>query len=148
MNKPAFITCPKRKPYRDSHLLKMAKGRVPVAQLPGHYDTPDTTVAAHPNGYIFGKGGASKADDFLVIYIGYHAHAWFDQGNASREEKEAFYWGALLFQLNLYRNTLNDPYEPKKNKESARKALEAFSNWVTQNQRLFEPGDWQLEWVR
>lgn len=149
MTKPASITCPKRKPYRDPHLLKMARGRVPVAQcFLTQHDTAETTVAAHPNGYIFGKGGASKAHDFLVIYIGYHAHAWLDQSTASREEKEAFYWTALRNQLCLYESIMNDPYDYAKDRRSAFNALEAFSDWVTQNTRLFEPGDWQLNFVR
>lgn len=166
MTKPAFISCPKRKPYRDMNLRAMANGREPVAQiyevlrideilaffnepsLANLRDYPGSTVGAHFNGYEFGKGLGSKADDLFLIFLGWNFHNWLDHSGAPKERKREVSWILYRKQLDLLERIKNDPYEPEKNRKSAGAAIEAFKDWVTENQRLFEPGDWQLNFVK
>lgn len=138
---------PKPTTYRDANLLKMARGREPVASLPGNPDHPTTTVAAHGNFLFMGKSKGKKAHDFFVIYVGYHFHAWLDQGMASKAEKLAAFWCAYRVQLELWIFIALDKTEKTKDRESALNAVAAFSEWVAVNQHMFEGGDWQLEYL-
>lgn len=140
---------PKQKAYRDRNLLRMARGREPVVQcFMTDRDFEETTVAAHPNGCIFGKGMSIKAHDFLVIYIGFNAHSWLDQSGATRQQKESFYWYALEHQMKLYKKIIYHPFESEIATKSAKNAIKAFSDWVTENAWRFAPGDWKLEYVK
>lgn len=142
----------KEKNYRDPHLLAMARGRMPVATLPGEPDSPETTVAAHANWEEFGKGKGIKASDIFVIYVGFKFHQWLDFGPASKEEKKAAFWCAYRHQLLLWLSivmTYETTFQGKrKDYTSAKNAIAAWRQWVTRNAWRFYEGDWQLRWIK
>jgi len=147
-----MIAMLKEKNYRDPHLLAMARGRMPVATLPGEPDSPETTVACHGNGPEFGKGKGLKAHDFFVIYAGANFHRWMDTGPAPREEKIAAFWCAYRHQLELWQSiiiTHETTFQGKrKDYESAKNAIAAWRAWVARNSWRFYEGDWQLQWIK
>lgn len=142
-----MTACPKTKNYRDPHLLRMARGRDPVATLPNVYDDPSTTVAAHANWEMMGKGKGLKAHDFFIIYVGYWFHQWLDTSSAPKKEKIAVFWCAYKIQLEVWAQIASDHYTPQKDKQSAGNAINAFSEWVTENAWRFCEGDWQLDYM-
>lgn len=137
MNKPAFITCPKRKPYRDPHLLKMAKGKPCLLQAPGVCNNnPETTVACHSNLSIHGKGMSHKAHDYFTVWGCSSCHAWLDQGMSPRAEKEEVFLHALGEQVKAWMAIIECEYEHVKNKVSALNAVNTLA------------GQMKPEWVR
>ena len=140
MTKLAFITCPKRKPYRDPHLLKMARGQQCLLNVPGVCNhNPETTVSCHSNLLIHGKGMSQKAHDAYTAYGCSSCHVWLDQGKASAEEKESVFMSGHARQKVNWWDTYMDKSAPKKDRESAKAALDFIEIQETEK---------QLEWVR
>lgn len=81
--------------YRNRKLLDLAKGQPCQLQIPGVCcGNAETTVAAHSNSKMHGKGMSIKAHDWAHTHACYTCHTWLDQGPASRAEKwEAFMIG-------------------------------------------------------
>lgn len=81
--------------YRNRKLLDAARGQNCLLQIDGVCNgNPETTVAAHSNLLRHGKGRGVKAEDCYTVWACSSCHAWLDQGNASRQEKEeAFLFG-------------------------------------------------------
>ena len=50
-----------------------------------------TVVAAHSNQSKHGKGRGIKASDEFVAALCFCCHGWLDQGDGSREEKNAMW---------------------------------------------------------
>ena len=60
-------------------MLDMANGM--ACQHCGCQD--GTTVMAHSNSHLHGKGGARKADDLFVAAMCFGCHSWIDQGRGN-----------------------------------------------------------------
>lgn len=125
MTKPTFNPCPKRKPYRDPHLLRMAKGMNCLLNVPGvcNHD-PQTTVACHSNLSTHGKGMSQKAHDAFTVCGCSSCHAWLDRGMGAYEEKEARFMRGHRLQIQQWHQVVESPYSTKKDKESAKAAIE------------------------
>ena len=77
--------------YRNKKILQSAKGQPCTIRSVWCKGDPKTTVAAHSNQSIHGKGGKLKAHDCFVAYACSDCHRWLDESTASRAEKvEAF----------------------------------------------------------
>lgn len=83
--------------YRNRRLLDLARGMLCQMQVYGVCNgREDTTVAAHSNMLMHGKGRGHKASDWAHCWACSACHTWYDQGPAPRAEKElAFLHGAL-----------------------------------------------------
>ena len=81
--------------FRSRKLLDQARGRVCTLAVPGVCcGDPATTVAAHSNLQIHGRGLGLKSHDWACAWACHACHSWLDAGKAAREEKElAFYRG-------------------------------------------------------
>lgn len=116
---------PKSKPYRDRILLDMAKGRpcLVLVKLVSLHPT-DTTVAAHSNLAIHGKGLGQKASDVYSVWSCFGCHSWLDQGKATSYEKGTAFMEAHLRQVLEWRRIAEDKSEPLRFRNAARRALE------------------------
>lgn len=62
--------------YRNPALLKLARD-----QACSHCGAEDgTTVAAHSNSNVHGKGASIKSHDCFVAFLCMKCHSWLDQG--------------------------------------------------------------------
>lgn len=116
---------PKTEPWRCQRLLDMAKDKPCLLRIPGvcNHD-PATTVAAHSNLSIHGKGKARKADDVFTVAACSACHAWLDQGPAPKADKEAAFMRAHADQVLAWRWIAQDPHESEADRRAARAALE------------------------
>ena len=81
----------KRHPFRSKAITQAAKDE--SCTWPGCGVQNGTTVPAHSNMSIHGKGGKMKADDIFIAFLCGHCHYEYDNGNSmTREEKE---WGFM-----------------------------------------------------
>jgi cytochrome c551/c552 len=117
---------PKTKPKRNPRLLKLAKGMPCLFMIPDVCKVPnrETTVAAHSNLSIHGKGKARKADDQFSAWICAACHAWLDQGPASADVKTAAFLGAHQRQVIFWRQIAEDDTWPEADRRAARWALD------------------------
>ncbi len=122
---PTPAPAPKTEPWRLQRLLDMAEGRPCLLHIPGvcNHD-PATTVAAHSNLSIHGKGAHRKADDVFTVWACANCHAWLDQGPAPKADKEAAFVRAHADQVLAWRRIANDPHESEPDRRAARAALE------------------------
>ncbi len=124
---PRHTAAPRPKPtaWRNRRLLDMAEGRPCLLHIPGvcNHD-PATTVAAHSNLSIHGKGAHRKADDVFTVWACANCHAWLDQGPAPKADKEAAFVRAHADQVLAWRRIANDPHESEPDRRAARAALE------------------------
>jgi hypothetical protein len=76
--------------YRNEQLTRLAANNPCMFALPGICNQRvDTTVWCHSNESRHGKGKGLKANDCFGAFGCYPCHTWYDQGTASRAEKEA-----------------------------------------------------------
>lgn len=89
------------KPYRDRNLLDLAQGQHCLMRLPGICNSdPDTTVAAHSNSSIHGKGGHIKASDVYSVWACARCHNWLDNSmSATRSDRELAFEAAHKRQI-------------------------------------------------
>ena len=122
---PTPAPAPKTEPWRLQRLLDMAEGRPCLLQIPGvcRHD-PATTVAAHSNLSIHGKGGRRKADDCYSVWSCANCHSWLDQGTAPRADKEAAFMRAHADQVLAWRWIAQDPSESEPDRRAVKSALE------------------------
>jgi len=110
--------------YRDKNLLNMAKHRLCLFRVPDVcFGNPDTTVAAHSNQDMHGKGKALKAQDHYSVWACTSCHSWYDQGSAGREEKRAAFELAHKRQLIAWDGVSESNSETSKDRQSATNAL-------------------------
>lgn len=91
--------------YRDPQLLKVAKGEKCLLNISPKClgDEGSTTVAAHSNFGIHGKGKSLKAEDCYTIWACYKCHTLLDQGKLSAEEQEQVFYRAFERQVEEWR---------------------------------------------
>lgn len=125
-----LVPKPKTVPWRNPHLLDMAKGKPCLFRLPGVCNhNPETTVAAHSNLSIHGKAGSRKADDCFTAAGCFNCHSWYDQGPAPAEEKTAAFMLAHANQVLDWRKTAKDRTADRKDRASAIAALTRLDCW-------------------
>ena len=77
----------KRIPYRNSKILKAAKGQSCTIHSPWCNGNPETVVACHSNYHEDGKGAGQKADDIFVAFGCSDCHRWLDESHEDSEMK-------------------------------------------------------------
>jgi hypothetical protein len=78
--------------FRSKRLLQAAQGQPCMVQIPSvcNWDNA-TTVAAHSNRLLHGKGMGIKAHDCFIAWACSSCHYEIDQGKMSKEDRQ-FYW--------------------------------------------------------
>lgn len=77
--------------YRDPDLLKLAQGAECLLKCHPYCmgDEGSTTVAAHSNQLIHGKGRGLKADDCMSVWACTRCHDWLDIGGEMTKRQKA-----------------------------------------------------------
>jgi hypothetical protein len=111
--------------YRDPDLLKLAKGEKCLLECHPYCDGDEgsTTVAAHSNELIHGKGKGIKADDCMSVWACYKCHCWLDQGTASKREKAKIFDRAWYRQVNEWHDIADTISQKPWRKEAAERVL-------------------------
>ena len=115
---------PKTEAYRDAALLEMAKDRPCLLMVLGVCSNcTETTVAAHSNLAIHGKGKSRKADDCYSVWSCNACHCWLDQGASAGREKRFKFMAAHARQVLEWRRIASDLAEPARYRQAAMRAL-------------------------
>lgn len=117
--------------YRDNNLLKLAKGEKCLLQIVDDClgNEGSTTVAAHSNFGVHGKGKGLKAEDCFTVWACYKCHSIFDQGGVlSKKEKEDAFGDAMLRQVQEWEKIATTPTLKPWKVEAAKNALEYLIN--------------------
>jgi len=78
--------------YRSKRLLNAARGQPCMVRIPNICNgNNETTVAAHSNQLIHGKGTSIKAHDCYIAWACNDCHAEIDQGKMDKADRQ-FYW--------------------------------------------------------
>ena len=118
----------KPEPQRNPHLLSMAHGRPCLLRTSAcNFDT-STTVAAHSNLLIHGKGRGRKADDCYSVWACARCHAWLD-GSYSAEfaDKEEAFMSALVAQVDEWKAIADSTSTNSKDRAAAQWALDRLN---------------------
>lgn len=115
----------KPEPQRNDHLLAMARGRPCLLLVDGVCNLDSsTTVAAHSNLLIHGKGRGRKADDCYSVWACARCHAWLDGSySAEFEDKEQAFMVALIAQTDEWRAIATSTNASPKDRAAAQWAL-------------------------
>ena len=84
---------------RSKLILKSAMGKPCTLRSPVCNRNPETTVWAHSNMLIHGKGLGKKAHDIFGCYACSECHRWLDEGPSTRQEKELVFFEAFSRSL-------------------------------------------------
>ena len=118
--------------YRDPNLLAMARDKECLLTIPGICNgRTDTTVAAHSNLGIHGKGRSLKAHDAYSVQACSSCHTWLDQGPASKEEKSDAFYAALVTQVLKWGEIAHSITAKPRDVKSAQAALKFIAQEVT-----------------
>ena len=110
--------------YRDPDLLKLAQGQPCILQaLDNCLGESETTVAAHSNQLVHGKGRGLKAEDCYSIWACSRCHSWLDQGKGSKIEKNAHFDDRWPYQVYEWKKIYLDPLKKAWKREAAKKVL-------------------------
>jgi len=111
--------------YRDPNLLKLAQGEKCLLQCHPYCsgDEGSTTVAAHSNQLIHGKGRGLKADDCMSVWACHRCHEWLDQGIESKQKKAKIFDNAWYKQVQEWHTIADNPTVRPWQRESARAVL-------------------------
>ena len=86
-------------------LRKSARGRKCQLNIPGVCnENRETTVWAHCNSVATNKGFGIKSHDLFGCDACSACHYWLDQGRASKEDKESYFWPAMVRSLSARLN--------------------------------------------
>lgn len=102
---------PKEVARRCPALLELARGKPCLLRISGVCcGGTETTVAAHSNYSVHGKGGHRKADDCYSVWACARCHTWLDSSYvAEYEEKVSAFMLAHLEQVNEWRQIAAGP---------------------------------------
>ena len=97
--------------YRDRDLLDLAKGMPCLLRVTQKClgEGGETTVAAHSNMGIHGKGKSLKADDCYSVWACHYCHKWLDQGKSPQDEKETAWLIAYERQIDQWQEIADNP---------------------------------------
>ncbi len=116
---------PKPVAYRDRALLDLAKDSPCMFSIPGvcEWTPASQCVACHSNKLAHGKGRGRKADDHYTVSGCPSCHRWYDEGKATREDKDAAFERAHNRQVNWWGVIERDTDRPERQRNAARKAI-------------------------
>lgn len=83
---------------RFPKLLKAAEGTPCM-----NYGSVGTTVAAHANEIIYGKGIGIKAHDAATAHLCHICHARLDNGNDLTKQERFIFWHRAYVKTMIYR---------------------------------------------
>ncbi len=110
--------------HRNRRLLDLARGAPCLLRVPGVCSGDrETTVAAHSNWGVHGKGERRKADDHWTCWGCYACHTWLDQGQAPEVEKRRVFDAAHVRQVDAWRRMDADPKTGDADRAAVRWAL-------------------------
>lgn len=91
--------------YRDPYLLKVAKGEACLLNISPKClgDEGSTTVAAHSNQLMHGKGKGLKAEDCYTVWACYKCHTMMDQGKMDSDALVEAFESAWIRQIEAWR---------------------------------------------
>lgn len=112
--------------YRDPDLLKLAKGEPCLLQIHDKClgSEGSTTVAAHSNQGIHGKGKSIKADDCYSVWACHRCHSMLDQGKINAEDAQAAWDLAFERQLEHWQSIADNPCLYPWRVDAARRVLD------------------------
>ena len=112
--------------YRDPDLLKLAQGERCLLRVHPNCldDEGSTTVAAHSNELIHGKGRGLKANDCMSVWACYRCHTMFDQGDMTKRQRAKLFDEAWYRQVQEWHDIADNPCLKPWKVEAARKVLE------------------------
>lgn len=87
--------------YRNNDVLRLAQGEKCLLEAHPYCSGAEgsTTVAAHSNQLIHGKGKGLKADDSMTVWACYKCHEWLDQGTMDKKAKAKLFDKAWKLQV-------------------------------------------------
>ena len=110
--------------YRDKKLLELAEGMPCLLKVdPNCLGEGDTTVSAHSNLGIHGKGKSIKAEDCYSVWACYHCHTWLDQGKAPKKEKETAWMIGFERQIDQWQEIADNPLIRPWKREAAQRVI-------------------------
>ncbi len=86
----------KQRMIRSKAIRQSARGQPCTVHAPGCTGDNETTVWAHSNLQLHGKGMGLKAHDIFGCYACVSCHAWLDQRKPDWRE---LFWGAFALSL-------------------------------------------------
>ena len=113
--------------YRDTDLLKLAQGQKCLLNAHPYCldDKGSTTVAAHSNQLIHGKGRGLKADDCMTVWACHRCHEYLDQdGFVPKRKKAKLFDEAWYRQVQEWHKLADNPTIKPWRREAARRVLE------------------------
>lgn len=114
----------KQSPGRNPHYREMARGRECMIKLPGVCcRNPETTVLAHSNQGIHGKGMGLKSGDQYGVWACFTCHQWLDQGKATADAKRLAFDVALERMQTQLQKIATDVLASYKDRQAAMWAL-------------------------
>lgn len=111
--------------YRNPNLLELAKDSPCLLNFSPKClrDDGSTTVAAHSNQMIHGKGRAIKASDAMTVWACYLCHTELDQGNLTKQKKAKVFDEAWYRQVGAWHEIADNPTIKPWRREAAKEAL-------------------------
>ena len=112
--------------YRDPNLLKLAQGEPCLLNISSmcRGEEGSTTISAHSNFGIHGKGKGIKSSDCYSIFSCVYCHSHLDQGmSMTLREKEKAFDQAFVRQVKEWERIANSPTMRPWKVEACRKVL-------------------------
>jgi hypothetical protein len=111
--------------YRDPDLLKLAKDAQCLLKIHPYCDGDEgsTTVSAHSNELIHGKGRGLKADDCMSVWACHKCHTWLDQGTMTKRQKAKSFDEGWYRQVQEWHKIAQNPLLKPWRKEAAERVL-------------------------
>jgi len=81
--------------YRNKKILKAAEGEDCTMHSPMCNGDRATVVFCHSNMQVHGKGRGLKSQDIFGFFGCSGCHRYYDQSDATKEEKEWYFWRAM-----------------------------------------------------
>lgn len=120
---------PKQSAGRSPHYRDMARGQDCMLRIPGVCcGDPQTTVLAHSNQALHGKGMSLKASDWYGVWACHTCHTHLDQGKATREQKAAMFDQGLARMEARLRKIAADLSAKKKDRDTAAWAVSGMAS--------------------
>lgn len=118
----------KTEPQRNAHLLAMARGMPCLLRTRQCNGDRSTTVAAHSNLLIHGKGRGRKAEDCYSVWACARCHTWLDSSyDATLDDKEIAFLVAHLEQVEIWKAIVASPKASPKDRAAAKWALDTLN---------------------
>ena len=97
--------------YRNNDVLRLAQGERCLLEIHRYCqgDLGETTVAAHSNSLIDGKGKGLKAEDSKTVWACVRCHTMLDQSMLTKTQKKQIFDEAHEEQIKEWENIAKNP---------------------------------------